>query len=1007
MSDINNGMIIYKNLSPTDQITDSYAFDALEHAIADESILNIAVTAPYGAGKSSVIKSFFERRRISKDEFLFISLASFNDPYFSDKVHKEKSIDVDEVSLENSILQQLLFSQPVHKLPWSNYFRIKNYKIQELLFTISAILLGLCALIKIGYFGKAKSFTSNLFDELGNYVPFFPKLDTLSPVLTIIILAVILYFSIKKTIEFIRKIHTIKWNCAVGEIEVDKVNSSPLNNKIDEIIYFFEVTKCKYVIFEDLDRFESKRIFIKLRELNKLVNGYKDLDHNVKFIYALNDDIFSSRDRVKFFDFIVPIIPKISRTNVSDYFLSDDSNQESICGYEKILLSRINKNVVNDLGYYIDDLRILNNIQNEFFIYCKAYYLPEQLKNFFENIEVPNEKEITEIFCLILYKNLYPEDFKKCHFGRGILYTLFDKEDKIKEFCLKEAHLETSNEDHSLSVIAQLYPDCIRKYLNSKETNLVNFLISFIARNFITKNYYTFISNIYPGELTKEDFNLVKKMKNSSEVSFNEKIDNVELVLSKISSDAWESSSIINKYILDYICKNKQEEYLKKFIKTILAHDLIKSEKQYIKLYTKDIFNEVTTPLIAEYIDWNKLYLLFDEQNFDAFWDLIKNPKVKQDPKSAFRIKLFFKKVEKKFCSESNVRQTLTHQDLMQYYGMKISDLSLINDKKQIKKIIQRNLLELNKKNIHALYPNLTSNFISYNLLKQNRDLFLCINKNINDFIENLILTNYCKLTASDVSTIILNPYVTKSNVWRLATTIEPDFIDISKVDPHQYNPKADSLNTNGIKVLIQHKKLEYNEDTTTLLKLKYNISLKQKQSSSPELDKLKKSVKNEPDPSKKASIIENYIIKNQLQNESSITEYAIRVFLYSETNIESIRFASTLINNHFDYVKSLLSKCRAEGLSTQFFSSPYVDPEKRKEMLRLVNFPERIISLYNRFPQKAKHLFKKTEHLIPNESIPDIYKHVFEKDIPKFDNNRIDYNSLRDILNNSDWGRI
>ena len=333
MSSSDNNKISYKKLCPNDHIVNSkYAFDALRHAINDRSILNIAVTAPYGAGKSSVIKSFFSAEKNLNDKALYISLACFNDPYFKDKSYRTNNANVDETSLENSILQQLFFREPVHKLPWSNYFRIKNYKRDDLVQILLVLLLGLAALVKFGYFEKVNNFFSNSFGWLNSAIPNCFQTELFSAISSCFFISafiLFLYFAIRKTILFVKKIQSIKLNCAVGELEIQKKLSSPLDDKIDEILYFFETTNYDYIIFEDLDRFESKKIFIKLRELNKLINGYKELGDNedknprrIKFIYALNDDIFSSRDRVKFFDFIVPIIPKISRSNVGDFFLS-------------------------------------------------------------------------------------------------------------------------------------------------------------------------------------------------------------------------------------------------------------------------------------------------------------------------------------------------------------------------------------------------------------------------------------------------------------------------------------------------------------------------------------------------------------------------------------------------------------------------------------------------------------------------------------------------------------
>lgn len=74
---------------------------------------------------------------------------------------------------------------------------------------------------------------------------------------------------------------------------------------------FFQVTKYNVVIIEDLDRFGTSKIFLKLRELNQLINESKIVGRNLVFLYAVKDDIFINEERTKFFDYITTVIPVI------------------------------------------------------------------------------------------------------------------------------------------------------------------------------------------------------------------------------------------------------------------------------------------------------------------------------------------------------------------------------------------------------------------------------------------------------------------------------------------------------------------------------------------------------------------------------------------------------------------------------------------------------------------------------------------------------------------------
>ncbi|MCV5179985.1 hypothetical protein OFC21_31685, partial [Escherichia coli] len=87
-------------------------------------------------------------------------------------------------------------------------------------------------------------------------------------------------------------------------------------------VYFFEQTQYNVVIFEDLDRHNDGAIFIKLREINQLINNCLPTDNPVRFIYAVRDNLFiTPESRTKFFDFVIPVIPVMDSENASEHFL--------------------------------------------------------------------------------------------------------------------------------------------------------------------------------------------------------------------------------------------------------------------------------------------------------------------------------------------------------------------------------------------------------------------------------------------------------------------------------------------------------------------------------------------------------------------------------------------------------------------------------------------------------------------------------------------------------------
>src|SRR5690606_31774473 len=85
-----NNQPLFVDLSPVDCAdSDGTYTAALKFAMENYKVKNIALTGPYGAGKTSVIKTF---ERSTSYKFLNISLAAFANPRSEDGI----SIDNDE-----------------------------------------------------------------------------------------------------------------------------------------------------------------------------------------------------------------------------------------------------------------------------------------------------------------------------------------------------------------------------------------------------------------------------------------------------------------------------------------------------------------------------------------------------------------------------------------------------------------------------------------------------------------------------------------------------------------------------------------------------------------------------------------------------------------------------------------------------------------------------------------------------------------------------------------------
>ncbi|WP_407436585.1 hypothetical protein [Treponema sp.] len=491
----NDGRIEYEHLAPKTNISEeeSKSFsEALNYALENEEIHNIAITGSYGSGKSSLISSYIKRQENFDKKFLQISLASFtleknaeknidssknNEDVFNEaqeevdsdtedeithdeSLIEEKDINTDEKrtsyipfstlqKIEKSILQQMFYRESGFKLPFSRFKRIRNLGV-----------FGNCALtllVFILFLFPFKFFKEELWIKAKNISLFNSGIKT--GILFWLFTACLL-ISVFFIIRFCNKIKINKLGFQNLDIDLDvKDKNSLLNKYVDEILYYFEVTDYEVVVFEDLDRFKNTEIFIKLRELNTLLNNYKKIKKNRKkitFIYALLDDVFEDNNRTKFFEFIIPIIPVIDYQNSGDYLLERKKINDNTA------FSDLDEAFLLDIGLYVNDMRLLKNCINEFKLYDeiinKALYenskkeivKPDSTED--ENKKKTEPHDRKKIFSLILYKNLYPNDFAKLQNNEGYLYSVFQNESKAikteKENLEKEIiNLEKSIEE--------------------------------------------------------------------------------------------------------------------------------------------------------------------------------------------------------------------------------------------------------------------------------------------------------------------------------------------------------------------------------------------------------------------------------------------------------------------------------------------------------------------------------------------------------------------------------
>ncbi|MDE5415725.1 YobI family P-loop NTPase [Alkalihalobacterium chitinilyticum] len=392
----------FQKLTPVNNVDLKLYEDAINYIFDNPDVRNVAISGAYGAGKSSVIATY--GKKYSDLRFVHISLAHFKQP------DKEDEIEIKESILEGKILNQLIHQIPSENIPQTNFKVKKKIETKNIVRSAVYTMLFLISILHITMFGLWNGYVASLSTSwIKNILEISVNQSMLiiSGLLVAITFYIFLYSMIKlqMTKNVFRKVR-LQGN----EIEIfEESEESYFDKYLNEVLYLFENVEADVIVFEDMDRFDANRIFERLREINTLANIQleKDNKHPLRFFYLVRDDIFVSKDRTKFFDYIVPVVPVVDSSNSYDQFISHFK--------EGGIYDLFDENFLQGLSLYIDDMRLLKNIYNEFFIY--------------NNRLNTTELNYNKMLAIITYKNLFPRDFSELQLNQGMVYTLFAKKD--------------------------------------------------------------------------------------------------------------------------------------------------------------------------------------------------------------------------------------------------------------------------------------------------------------------------------------------------------------------------------------------------------------------------------------------------------------------------------------------------------------------------------------------------------------------------------------------------
>ncbi|ATO53398.1 hypothetical protein LA20531_07090 [Lactobacillus amylovorus DSM 20531] len=484
-------------------------WDNLENALNDTRVTNIAISAPYDTGKTSFLLSFFTQKHMdylkkesdipvseyelrkkarkditeNKTNFSFINLPNF----FLKKEGKES-----EIELEKDIIGQLLFSSNPWYYPDSKIRRLKEYPFWSI--GIAYILIATFISLGVALFNK----------KLNDLTDIFQYYNSLSnSAKTFVFLGLVLGFCIFYfCVHYFSKISWTLSSNFGNKIELSGQYKSDDPNVVnkdllllygDELKYYFKKSRIKYVIFEDLDRYNQPLIFQRLRQLNINLNKGKQ---RIVFIYTLKDSVFNQRVtsaneniksdendddgetdngnaaelKSKFFDYIISLMPTTSFQNSKGRFKDEirnyrilrrnDSEKSQSNNNDEIYDGKIDEKYLDGLGNFIYDTREIVSIISEVATYA------QKLSD--RNIS------IDKLLGVVVYKNEYPEDFENIINGTSKISCLMQNRFIFYEIDKEEATKQASNlkslDTSKAEIEDKKYSEIIKNFLEKYPT---------------------------------------------------------------------------------------------------------------------------------------------------------------------------------------------------------------------------------------------------------------------------------------------------------------------------------------------------------------------------------------------------------------------------------------------------------------------------------------------------------------------------------------------------------
>lgn len=411
--------------------------DALVSAVARDDVRNIALTGPYGTGKSSILERLAAPNLLG-NRVLQLSLSTVGKDESSDQTPADANPVAGTTTnlIQKEIVKQILYRDPPDRTPSSRFRRISRFRWRR---ELAVSFIGALALTTILF----------LFQGLE---PVASALEAPPVGISPLVAYGAILFALGAIVLAARwathgRIFLERLTAGPATVALQSSASSYFDQYMDEIVYYFEQSGRDIVIFEDIDRFDDVSIFETLRSLNTLLNGAEQVRRrrapssargiisslwmlrrsrperpDVKFIYALRDSVFEKlgsevageddaddeirrANRTKFFDLVIPVVPFITHRNARDLMARTMEG------------TGVSKALVSLAAQHVADMRLITSMRNEYDIYAsRLLHITHPMPGL----------DPDKLFAMILYKSVHLADFEAIRFGKSQLDALHD-----------------------------------------------------------------------------------------------------------------------------------------------------------------------------------------------------------------------------------------------------------------------------------------------------------------------------------------------------------------------------------------------------------------------------------------------------------------------------------------------------------------------------------------------------------------------------------------------------